>query len=630
MKLVLILTVVLQGTMQDPARVEADFRRYQQHQYKNYDSALFYLDRAIDNLAKNKRRGELLREKGFFQKDYGKFNESVAALNEAIQIFELIDDKALQAATYNNLGVTYWRAGDDEQALFYYSKSEAMNLKLGNKPGLLRNYIALGNYFAHAEKGDSSHQYESALENFKKALQYAGPADQSMHALALTNIGNIYGDTKFAQHNYDKAIEYYQQGLTQYEQLGDSVNIASLHVNIGVIYENLNSLDKAQQQYTRGIELQNRLGLKVFLPKSYLNLGNVFLKKNDVPKAKETFLQGIKVARDVKSPLFLHLANKLSWCFEQEKNSVLALAYLKLYDSANKHANNEQKIAATKEFETKYDTEKKQAEINLRTQQRDSVMITLIVVLVMTAIVVWIYSQRQKMVAQLRERDKTLMDKKVDELLRDQEIKSLRAYLNGQDEERKRLAVDLHDRLGSTLSATKLYFGSLNGSGAENQQSLEKASQLLDTAVEEVREISHNLLSGAITKFGLATALQELKETITNSNRLNMELFIHGLDGRLDTKAELHLYRIIQELVSNALKHANASEITVQLTKQANELILTVEDNGVGFDHQIKLISKGVGLQNVESRIQSLEGTMLIDSNKGNGTTILINIPLPS
>src|SRR5690606_35041630 len=158
---------------------------------------------------------------------------------------------------------------------------------------------------------------------------------------------------------------------------------------------------------------------------------------------------------------------------------------------------------------------------------------------------------------------------------------------------------------------------------------IQKASALLDTAVEEVREISHNLLSGSIAKFGLATALEELKETISESKDITVDLHIYGLDDRLNSDAEIHLYRIVQELVSNILKHAAATEITIQLNRSENGLSVTVEDNGRGFNPDAKNGS-GVGLQNVQSRVNALEGTIVWDSAPGRGTTVVINIPHPA
>ena len=626
MKLAFIFIALIQGLSYQADPVELNFNKFLDYQYQDQDSALVFIDLAIRQAQKSslkKRQGELLREKGIFLKDNGKFKLSVDALTSAIKVFEEVKDETLVAAAHNNLGVTYWRSGDNEKALIHYFKSREINMKLNNMPGLVRNHIALGNYFA------LEHEYRKAIESYSEAEKYAGREDKSMLALILKNTGNIYNDEMFDGFNSRKAINYYQKSISVYAEIGDTINIAGLHVNLGLIYENLRDLNSAERQYTYAIDIQNRLGLKTDVVNSYLNRGNVHRKKNDIAKAKESYGKGFEIAKSIQNTLaYRNLARNISLCFEEEKNYPLAYMYFLKYDSIDQIIYTQQKASVVKELETKYDTEKKQAEINLRTQQRDSIMTTFIVLLVMTIIIVLIYSQRQKMVVQLRERDRELLNKKVDELLREQEIKSLRSYLSGQDEERKRIAGDLHDRLGSTLSATKLYFNSITGSNWDKGNSFDKANQLLDTAVDEVRDISHNLLSGAISKFGLTTALTELKETISNTNQIRMEVFINGLDIRLNSKTELHLYRIIQELVSNILKHAKASEITIQLNNFLNELTLTVEDNGVGFNEASDTHKNGLGLKSIESRVQSLEGLLRIDSGKGNGTTVLITIPI--
>lgn len=626
MKLVALLAIAWFSSSPDSVQTEIYFKQFKKHQYSNVDSALICLELSIEfagRMEKRTRQGELLREKGIYLKDQGKYDESEQALKKAIAIFEGAGERVLEAITYNNLGVTYWRSGDSEKALQQYFKSRDMNMQLNNRSGLVRNFMAIGNHYA------KEHEYEPAIENYEQAMKFVDADSRSQYAFLLENTGNIYNDTKFKGFNTDKAVELYEQSLKVYHELKDSLSLAGLYVNIGLVHENRGQLDEAKRQYLRAIDLQQRLGLTGAVAATYVNLGNVFLKKDSVTLARNSFWKGYTLATSLKNaPTSRTLARKLSTCFAREGKFEEALRYELKYDSMDEILFNKQKEAAIQELETKYETEKKQAEINLTTGQRDSAMITLIIALILTAVIVMIYSQRRKAVEQLRERDKVLMNKKVDELLREQEIRSLRSYLAGQEEERKRIASDLHDRLGSTLSATKLFFTSINNSTEVMEASLQKAHQLLDTAVEEVREISHNLLSGSITKFGLKTALVELKDTISGNNRLTMTVLFSDMDNRLDGKVELNVYRIVQELVSNILKHAEASDIVVQLNRVDHELVLTVEDNGKGFNPMAE--RNGVGLSNIESRVQSLDGSMNIDSGLGNGTTITITIPLKS
>ena len=164
-----------------------------------------------------------------------------------------------------------------------------------------------------------------------------------------------------------------------------------------------------------------------------------------------------------------------------------------------------------------------------------------------------------------------------------------------------------------------------NGFGVKKEP-LEKTSGMLDDAYQEVRRIAHNMVSGVLTKFGLIPALQELARTISEGGEMNVKVISSGLGDRLNNKIEITLYRIVQELLSNILKHANASETIIQLTRLNGELNISVEDNGKGFNPE--KIKYGMSIKNIEARVQALEGTFFIDSGKGNGTTVMIDLPI--
>ena len=158
------------------------------------------------------------------------------------------------------------------------------------------------------------------------------------------------------------------------------------------------------------------------------------------------------------------------------------------------------------------------------------------------------------------------------------------ARLEGQDLERKRVARDLHDRIGSMLSTVKLFFASVDTKleefKEENQKHFHKANQLLDEACEEVRRIAHDMESGLLTKFGLKPELEALAETIKDSQQIEISLVTHGLQERLVNSLEVKSYRIIQELVSNVLKHAKATTLSIQLNRFDKVFNIIVEDNG--------------------------------------------------
>ncbi|MCO6493675.1 MAG: sensor histidine kinase [Phaeodactylibacter sp.] len=226
---------------------------------------------------------------------------------------------------------------------------------------------------------------------------------------------------------------------------------------------------------------------------------------------------------------------------------------------------------------------------------------------------------------------KAAMDREIDDLLRSQEITATYARLERQDEERRRIAQDLHGGLGSMLSTAKLYFSAIDAKidlmRLENREQYGKANQLLDEACEEIRRVAYDMQAGARKKFGLKAQLEDLAETISNSKQIKVELVTHRLSSRLDTQLEVNIYRIIRELAGNALKHAKASKLTIQLNRFDDIIHILVEDNGVGFKESAAMEKGGLGLSGILDRVDALNGKINIDSVIGRGTSVSIDLP---
>jgi len=182
------------------------------------------------------------------------------------------------------------------------------------------------------------------------------------------------------------------------------------------------------------------------------------------------------------------------------------------------------------------------------------------------------------------------------------------------------------------LSTVKLLFSSIDikvdHAQEENSKQFESASHLLDEAVVEVRKISHNLSTGMVMSFGLITALQELCQNIDRSGLIKCKLLVFGMNERLNQQTEIGIYRMIQELFNNILKHAKANQITVQINRTEDSINITVEDDGIGFDVDEKIKSGGLGLGNLKARASNLNGMYYVDSKSGKGTISIIEVPL--
>jgi signal transduction histidine kinase len=214
-------------------------------------------------------------------------------------------------------------------------------------------------------------------------------------------------------------------------------------------------------------------------------------------------------------------------------------------------------------------------------------------------------------------------------LEKDRQLVAVDSLLKGQEEERSRLAKDLHDGLGGLLSGVKFSLSNMKDNlivTPDNMAVFERSLDMIDTSIKELRRVAHNMMPEMLIKFGLDEALKEYCNSINATKLVAVKYQSFGMDVRPDSSKEIIIYRIIQELLNNVLKHAAATEVLVQLMKEEKRLSVVVEDNGKGFDTAILETNKGAGWTNIRSRVDYLQGHMDIKSEAEKGTTITIDV----
>ena len=217
-------------------------------------------------------------------------------------------------------------------------------------------------------------------------------------------------------------------------------------------------------------------------------------------------------------------------------------------------------------------------------------------------------------------------------LMKEQEISAINAMVEGQEKERKRVAEDLHDNLGSVIATLKLHFDNLRINRREkkiDQETLfDKTEGLIDEAYKKVRSIAHAKNSGVIANQGLLVAIQMMAEKISSANTIKIEVIDYGLEKPIENSLEISIFRIIQELTTNIIKHAKASEATINISQDQEDIAILIEDNGIGMDSSQIDSTKGMGLYSIKTRVEHLEGSFTIDSTPSKGTTVIINVPV--
>jgi len=478
-----------------------------------------------------------------------------------------------------------------------------------------------------------------AIDAIFRAIATAEKAD--MEYLKMSAIYNL-GTIKERRNELDSAMFYYSMSEDFYRKTSDSLKIGIVLSGKASVYTEKRDWKKAISYNTESALFYSGIGKYDYLAKRYFVIGENYLiwAYYDSTGRSSQFLDSAEVYYDksfnlgdsLGFPISSYSALRgLAVVNQRRLDYKTALEYMyKSNDITQKlfSANIEDKLL---EYREKYNTANLEIEALQQQRLKNAILIVGVSLIVIISIWLYIVDQRRKNIKVLAEKNNQINKQKIDDLLQGQEIASLQGVLEGQETERKRVAIDLHDRLGGILSMVKLHFSAVEENIEAENPSKKKfltASELLDLAAGEVRNISHNLMSGVLAKFGLIPALEDLKTRINETGKLKVNLYINSADDLLDGEQELQLYRIVQELVSNILKHSEATETNIQLNQNEGSVNLIVEDDGVGFVPEESIKADGIGLSNLKARVAKLDGTFHIDSGKGAGTTISIDIPV--
>lgn len=573
----------------------AKFQLAKIHQrLRSYNIALKYSSEAIAECLKTKREkflASIYSTHSSICLDLNFFDQSLESQFESIRIREKIGDTKNLAKSYLNIGILFNRLRKKEKALPYLLKSKTLYEKFENETYLAEVYIGLGINYVLQKKLDS------ALISYNRSLDIK-------NRLSLKNKETLFN-------------------------------------NIGIVYEEKQQFDLAEKNYLESILLAAENKNELQLLDVYYNIGGLYRKRNFNLKALEYLKKSNELAKKHKKELIrLNILMTIAEAHEHlgnfKKASLYNEKHIVLRDSIDS------KYRALEVLEDKYEEQKKYNEINqekslriIAESNKKTIQLYALAggaILMALLFFALFHAYKSKKAKESAEQNQKIEGQKNIELLKTQELKTIKAMINGQENERKRIAQDLHDRLGSMLSMVKLNYKSIEDSidklKDENKKQYSQANDLLDEACNTVREIAHNMVSGVLTKFGLVAALEDLKNTIKGTNTFQLELITHGLDDRLENSLEMELYGIVQELIHNVIKHAKAKEVSVQLLKRVDGINLTVIDDGIGFDNSVELSESGMGLKSVASRVHALSGTFDIDTGKGSGTTVNIEVPL--
>ena len=536
--------------------------------------------------------------------------------------------------------------------------------------------ITILNFHKNAQVLQAHHFKQDSLvfDNLKKALYFSKLKKDttlirySYHKLLTHLLRNQ--ELLYLIENYSKEFKPYiktiqDEAVYTYTKYTARANLTRTNQADKYI-EVLKKFENSDDVLTKGI-LNQIIGISVAwfdddhkTAISYYNLAKEYYEQSDAYE-KEKFLFTIKNGLGYS---YLKLGNpKLALNYYKESlnynfginelqfqlKSYYALTNtyesLKLYDSALHYSKKEKEATLLyqehetalkqREIETKYKTAEKEKLLLLKDKeilieqekrrQNRNLLIASLVLLLFGGITALLMNKNMKRKQLLAEQDKELQTQKVATLLKEQELTAIDAMIEGQEKERQLIANDLHDDLGGLMTTVKWHFDALQKK--QSPEMFKKTNSLIDEAYQKIRGIAHAKNSGVLASQGLLKAINNMAHKISDTNNLNIEVIDHGLEGRLENSLELTIFRIIQELIANAIKHANATEITIQITNYEDKLNIVVEDNGKGFDITKLSKTSGMGIHSIDKRIENLNGNVHIDSKVGLGTSVIIDIP---
>jgi signal transduction histidine kinase len=564
---------------------------------------------------------------GILEYNRGEYIKSIISYELCLKSMPKITAKEIQATgnIYTSLGLSYSMVNDWENAQLNYQEAINETKKAKDSSGTALAYLNMAYIFSDVNdwvnasvnlKMSTNYLNTNSIKDYQIVIYaslaeayarldkidesgiYLKKSDSLISLFPDARSNTFYfiakGENAFSANNYSEAIAANFSSLNYARQWGDSAFVAKVLENIGRTYQALGKYSEAF---------------------SYLTFSNNIAKKyNYLPQRKETLKQ-----------LFL-LYNKNG----QFRKAVLAaLELITISDSLAIVQNNNRRIILDAVFES----ENKEKRISVLEQQNELQQLRLnqkntfnYILLGSAASLLTIfllsfrsYKQKQK-----------LQQQRINELETQHHLTATEAVLKGEEQERTRLAKDLHDGLGGLLSGIKYSLNTMKGNlimTFENNQSFERSIDMLDSSIKEMRRIAHNMMPEALVKFGLDTALKDFCYDINQSGALQVSYQSIELENAvIEQTTAITIYRIVQELINNTMKHAAAKTAIVQVTKTNEEIAITVEDDGKGFDPVILKGAKGIGWGNILGRVEYMKGKLDIKSEPGKGTSVHIEI----
>lgn len=557
-----------------------------QKQKENLDRATLYFKKSTHPKAK-REEARVYGGLSNYYRNANMLDSAVEASLISISLLEEMKEYARLSTNCVNLAMIFQQLSLPEKQKEYVDKGLNFAKKANHPNNLMLGYLQQASYFTE-------------IRDFKQAKLYA-----------------------------DSASTYYSNSF-------DFSRKQNYFLIKAGAFQNISEFDSAIYYFEKAYENGKAASSRWYMTEPLMQIGFIHFKKKNYPEAEKYVKMGLELAETDSVLVFMKEGyGTLSEIYAASGKFQDAYHFLTRHHTIKDSLQSEERKKFTLDLEKKYESEKQRNQIlqleaqsakQLAENQKRQLTIWILLILAVSlaAIVLLVIRKNQH--------KQRLQLQRIKELETEKQLAAAEAVLKGEEQERSRLAKDLHDGLGGMLSGIKFSFQTMKGNlilTPENAQLFERSLDMLDSSIMEMRRVAHNLMPENLIKFGLDAALKDFCNDIQQSGVLKINYISIGIDeAELEQSAALSIYRIIQELVNNILKHAEAKQALVQLTKNGNLILLDVEDDGKGFEHTKMLLSTGIGWSNIKSRLEYLGAKFTLDTAPGKGSSIHIEIQI--
>ena len=572
-----------------------------------FDSAILYIDSAVTFFSGDTRPGArgnmatLISEKANIEKALGKYQSAIRHYLESNTLTEKVD-----------------------------TQEKDINLGIG--------YINIAAVF------DEMKQYAKALEYNQKALSIFNRGEKRLTDPAYLNI--LRSRRSFAKmamasdyihlKHFPEAFSLLQKEEPIILNLNNDDLTGYLYNVWGDYLGSRNQFMPAIDAYKKTLKFANRIDYRKV--KALCELGRIYKQLRDLPNSKKYFVLALNEPRlAYKRKIRAEALGELADVELLQRNYKNASGYYHDYFGLSDSLNESETKNRINEIENQYQAKKKQDSIlvlqktsqlqQLALHKKKNQNIFLITSLILLLLIVLLFYRNLRSRHRLLKQNELLQSRRISELEKERQLVAAHAVMKGQEQERSRLARDLHDGVGGLLSGIKLSLSTMKGNvflSEENVDAFNHILTQLDQSIGELRRVSHNMMPEALIKYGLKESLENYCENLNLSGKIKVQLQAYGMEQRMEQNTEIVLYRIVQELLNNVIKHAEAKHVLIQLMREEERFSLTVEDDGKGFDVQEAEKRSGAGLTNIKARVDYLGGEVDFHSVPGDGTSVNI------